>query len=181
MEGLGNQPRREPAPQLLTSAICHSRSSVSIFRASRFLIVRYGTIKPDFAHDDRPSGGRNRNCQTPDAHDPRYYTTYYAIDVLIQAGQLSGRRGTGWRVPTFRLSFRNRWPLPLGSCLKRYSTLRGYFTVRRAPTIQPVADRRRLVKNSKALSPHVPAGIPGPPFAPLGTWCGIVRCNSRRW
>ena len=48
-----------------------------------FLIVRYGDHQPDFAkHIIDPSADGDQRRRRLMAYDPRYYTTYYAIDAL---------------------------------------------------------------------------------------------------
>jgi phosphoglycerol transferase MdoB-like AlkP superfamily enzyme len=53
------------------------------FPGERFLLVRYGDHQPDFAsvmlEPWLDEAGVNRRLMT---YDPRYYTTYYAIDVI---------------------------------------------------------------------------------------------------
>ena len=53
------------------------------FPGEQFLLVRYGDHQPDFAslmlEPSLDEAGINRRLMT---YDPRYYTTYYAIDTI---------------------------------------------------------------------------------------------------
>jgi len=53
------------------------------FPDDRFMLVRYGDHQPDFASAIlEPSVDAAGVVQRLQAHDPRYYTTYYAIDAI---------------------------------------------------------------------------------------------------
>ena len=53
------------------------------FPGERFMIVRYGDHQPDFATQIlEPSAKDEAIVQRLMANDPRYYTTYYAIDAI---------------------------------------------------------------------------------------------------
>jgi hypothetical protein len=53
------------------------------FPGERFMLVRYGDHQPDFAtHILEPSLKDEEVIQRLSANDPKYYTTYYAIDAI---------------------------------------------------------------------------------------------------
>jgi hypothetical protein len=53
------------------------------FPTESFLIVRYGDHQPEFGrHVIDPSLGQEALARHLEALDPRYFTTYYAIDAL---------------------------------------------------------------------------------------------------
>jgi len=53
------------------------------FPEESFLLVRYGDHQPDFSIKLlEPSIGEEQRAQRLVAYDPRYYTTYYAIDAV---------------------------------------------------------------------------------------------------
>jgi hypothetical protein len=53
------------------------------FPGEAFLLVRYGDHQPDFAVSLlEPSLGDDERAKRLLSHDPRYYTTYYAIDTV---------------------------------------------------------------------------------------------------
>jgi hypothetical protein len=54
-----------------------------MFPDDRFMLVRYGDHQPDFASAVlEPSVGAAAVVERLRTHDPRYYTTYYAIDAI---------------------------------------------------------------------------------------------------
>jgi hypothetical protein len=53
------------------------------FPGESFLLVRYGDHQPDFAVSLlEPSLGDDERAKRLLSHDPRYYSTYYAIDTV---------------------------------------------------------------------------------------------------
>ncbi len=60
-----------------------SRVCVAISRRESFLLVRFGDHQPDFAERIiDPSLKEDDVAMRLEALDPRYYTTYYAIDAV---------------------------------------------------------------------------------------------------
>jgi hypothetical protein len=86
-KGFGNNPTVEEylRRQILSIGdFAEFRTRLGLdFPGESFLIVRYGDHQPDFsAMMIDPAADEAEIAKRLMAHDPRYYTTYYAIDVV---------------------------------------------------------------------------------------------------
>ena len=84
---LGNQPLVEEYLRRQTLGMQHYQQFLERLRrefpGERFMIVRYGDHQPDFATTIlEPSLKDDAIVQRLMAYDPKYYTTYYAIDAI---------------------------------------------------------------------------------------------------
>ena len=132
------------------------------FPGESFLLVRYGDHQPDFASVlIDPTLDDAAIAQQHHASDPKYFTTYYAIDTVnYQAGQrlvrarhhrrtISAAGRAGGRGPAAR-SFLRRAEAHPGALPRAVLCLRRR---RRGAALQSTADRRRLDQGTLAAMP----------------------------
>ena len=120
------------------------------FPGEPFLVVRYGDHQPEFAsfilEPELDEDGINRRLMT---YDPRYFTTYYAIDTVNFRPSTSPPRSTRSRDRIFRSWCRRRpacRSMPPSPSRNAFSSAaRAVLRLcrrRRGAALQPAADRR---------------------------------------